>query len=157
MKSFLVALLLTLLAGPAAAQEQVEVVNTNRGPVYVAATAASLGSIGVGVYQAYKSPDPERAFGCLALRLGAANGAALLTKHFVHETRPDGSSNDSFFSQHTVQPASAISWGNRGWSFNIGFTIGVGAGQVIDKRHHPWDVVVGGLVGEATHLIPGCR
>lgn len=88
----------------------------------------------------------------LLLRNGLTVGAAELTKLFVHENRPDGSDQKSFYSEH-----SALAMANYGWSYRVGFSIalGAGVGRVVASKHHPTDVLVGLAAGlGASYLFP---
>ena len=88
----------------------------------------------------------------LLIRNGLTIGAAELTKLLVHERRPDGSDNKSFYSEH-----SALALANYGWSYKIGFALalGAGAGRVVARKHHPTDVLVGLAAGVgAAYLFP---
>lgn len=88
----------------------------------------------------------------LIWRNGVTIGAAELTKLFVHETRPDGSDDKSFYSEH-----SALAMANYGWHYQIGVSIalGAGVGRVVASKHHPTDVIVGLAAGlGAAYLFP---
>jgi membrane-associated phospholipid phosphatase len=79
---------------------------------------------------------------------GCATGlsilAAELTKQVVHRTRPDGSNDRSFFSEHT-----AIATANAGWNLRISIpiSVGTGYGRMAANKHFATDVLTGAAVG----------
>jgi membrane-associated phospholipid phosphatase len=150
LRSFL--LISLLLSTPVYAQQDVTIPITPHAADTLS-TIGAFGSIGLSSWQAYRSPNRKQAFLCEGLRVGLSSVAAEVTKRLIHEDRPDGSDNRSFFSEHTSTTASAVS--SLGW--NIGLTIGVGFGRMAANKHYPWDVAAGAGVGELTHFIPGCR
>ena len=92
----------------------------------------------------YRSIDRRKAFTRQGLRLGLTVASSEIIKRIVHKTRPDGSDDKSFWSEH-----SAIAATSQGWNFYIGgsLTFGTMAGRVEAKRHFPLDVAVGASVG----------
>ncbi|HLZ44405.1 MAG TPA: hypothetical protein VKQ05_01850 [Gemmatimonadales bacterium] len=114
-------------------------------------TGAVATSIAIDTREAWTSPDRAQAFKCEAIRIGIASGLAELTKRLVHRTRPDGSDNQSFFSEHTALAAASAT----GWTFGIGLTLGTGYGRMAADKHYATDVLVGASVGGLTHLV--CR
>lgn len=107
-------------------------------------TAAVAANIGGEVVAAWKAPDRKRALGCVALRDGLVIGATELTKVLVHRTRPDGSDNKSFYSEHT-----ALAMLNTGWKFQVSIPIAISAGygRAAAGKHYGTDILVGAGVG----------
>lgn len=101
-------------------------------------------NIGAEVISAWRQEDKKHALGCVALRNGIAIGATELTKILVHRTRPDGSDNKSFYSEHTT-----LAVLNSGWKFqfSIPIAIGAGTGRVVAKKHYVTDVLTGAGAG----------
>lgn len=93
---------------------------------------------------AWQQPDRKHAFLMEGARIGATIAVSELVKHFVHRTRPDGSDQKSFFSEHT-----ALAAASSGWSLQISIplTFGTGYGRMAANKHHPTDVAVGAAVG----------
>lgn len=115
-------------------------------------TGLDMTNVGVETWRNWQAPDRKKAFLNQGLRIGIAVGIAELTKHFVHRTRPDGSDNKSFFSEHT-----AIAAASKGFSLQVSIplTMGVGYLRMAAAKHHPSDVGVGAAVGEVlNHFIP---
>lgn len=75
-------------------------------------------------------------------RVGLALVVAELTKHFVHRTRPDGSDDKSFFSEHTALTCAAT-LRTKVWAL----CPAVGYLRVAAERHWVSDVGVGAGVG----------
>lgn len=150
-------LLLTFILLGAASQASSQVLVDTTIPTHakvadVASTVGVIGDLGMATYQAWRSPNRGRALLCEGLRLGASIGAVNLAKTFIHEERPDGSDNQSFYSEHTTIAAAAPNFG-----ISLMFSLGVGVGRVVADKHHWWDVAIGAGAGEATRFIPGCR
>lgn len=89
----------------------------------------------------------------------AVNAAATeVLKHSVHETRPDGSSDNSFPSRHTswaFAVSTALSnqfYGTHPWVSLGGQLVasGIGVQRVYDSRHFGGDVAAGAIVGMAS-------
>lgn len=110
----------------------------------VASTVAVGVNIGAEMISSWKSSDRKSAFQCEFVRNGVLIGATELTKVLVHRTRPDGSDNKSFYSEHT-----ALAVLNSGWKFQIGIPIAIGAGtgRVVAKKHYTTDVLAGAAAG----------
>lgn len=92
----------------------------------------------------FQSADRKHAFLMEGARIGTTIAVAELVKHFVHRTRPDGSDQKSFFSEHTALAAAASGWSLQ---ISIPLTFGTGYGRMAANRHHPSDVAVGAAVG----------
>lgn len=149
---------LVLLAGPAAAQTPDLTGNVpltlepnwlawstaERHKADVASTALVFANIGLESWHTFRSADRGRAFGCQAFRMGVTITAAEVVKRTVHRTRPDGSDQMSFYSEHT-----ALAMVNSGWRWQIGIPVALGAGyfRSAANRHFPSDVAVGALAG----------
>jgi len=117
-----------------------------------AADWISTGLVGVNIAADVVHDVRHHCVKNLLIRNGLTIGAAELTKLFVHERRPDGSDQKSFYSEH-----SALAMANYGWSYKIGFSIAIGAGvgRIVAKKHHPADVLVGLAAGvTAGYLFP---
>jgi hypothetical protein len=108
------------------------------------ADGISTGLVAANVFgeavHSFRSNDRRHAFGCMALRNGIAVGAAEATKALVHRMRPDGSDDNSFFSEHT-----AVAGVNAGWKYGLTFTIGTGYGRAAANKHFLSDIGVGAL------------
>lgn len=107
-------------------------------------TGLVAGQIGADAVMSWRAVDRKHAFGCQALRLGVTIGAAELSKALVHRTRPDGSDQKSFFSEHT-----ALAIASSGWRVSVGIPIafGAGYGRTAAGKHYLTDVLVGAGVG----------
>ncbi len=98
------------------------------------------------------------AVGCEMLKFGTANGSALVLKAFIHETRPDGSDNQSFPSEHTANAFAAT-----GWNASISIPLAMAAGELRTAANRHWwrDVGAGALLGLGSHYlvtrIPACK
>lgn len=110
----------------------------------VASTAAVAANISGEVVAAWREPNRGHALGCVALRNGIVIGATELTKAIVHRTRPDGSDDKSFYSEHT-----ALAMLNTGWEFQVSIPIAIGAGygRAAAGKHYGTDILVGAGVG----------
>ena len=136
MKSLIIVL---LLASPVYAQQ------TNAQKAW---DIASYGTVAanIGLDTIHNVRDSNRKVLLIreGVNIGVTVGLSELIKHFVHEDRPDHSDMKSFWSEHTALAATTGGWNvSVGWSL----TIGTGVGRVEANRHHPWDVLVGALVG----------
>ncbi len=78
------------------------------------------------------------------MQVGLTIAVSQLTKRLTHRVRPDGSDDQSFFSEHT-----ALAVVSGGWSGSIAISLDtvVGLMRMGANRHHPSDVAVGALVG----------
>lgn len=142
------ALMLVLLAAPAAAQEPhpYEWAPKHR------AIAGHISDALVGVQltldtiHTFRQPDKWAALKCQSMRYGAALGGAETAKRLVDRARPDGSDTKSFFSMHT-----ALAFSASGWKFEVGIPIaaGVGYGRMAADKHYLTDVLAGAAAGFA--------
>lgn len=111
-----------------------------------------VGAITLQVVDDLRQPDHRwKHLGCTGLRLGVAFGASSLVKWKFPRTRPDGSDERSFWSEHT-QTVGVMA----GWRYAIGIplTIGTGGFRMAANKHWPTDTLIGGLVGLAAGRIP---
>ena len=87
-----------------------------------------------------------------ALSIGTASAVGLLGKTLIDAERPDGSSLDSFPSNHTANAFAAATTllirqgGEWGYPSLVVATL-VGVGRVGADRHHPVDVLAGAVLG----------
>lgn len=93
--------------------------------------------------------------GQAGLSIGLAGGLATLGKAVIHEQRPDRSDNNSFPSGHTsLAFASATTLYRRyGWETGLpAYAVATftGAARVAARKHHWYDVAVGGLIGSGS-------
>lgn len=139
-------IILLLVATPARADEKKVADVISYGTV--------ITQIGLDTYRSFKADDKKVAFEQQALRTGITIGLSELVKHFVHEERPDGSDNKSFWSEHSALGCTAMSINKGdGWQFGVGIGLAVGTpvGRVVAEKHHWWDTVVGCSVGLAVN------
>lgn len=132
-------ILILLFATPVYAQQ------TNAQKTWDIASYATVGTQ-IGLDTIHNIRDDNRKILLIreGVNIGVTIGLSELIKHFVHEDRPDHSDMKSFWSEHTALAATTGGWNvSVGWSL----TIGTGVGRVEANRHHPWDVLVGALVG----------
>lgn len=101
-------------------------------------------NVGLDTVHSFRSEDKKKAFIKQGLRLGSTIGESELLKLIIHETRPDGSDNKSFPSEHT-----SISAASQGWNYKFGvtLTIGTAGGRIAADRHHWWDTLAGAGLG----------
>jgi len=94
----------------------------------------------------WRQVDRGKAFTCQGLRLALVAGIAEMVKQAVHRTRPDGSDQLSFFSEHT-----ALAFVSTGWALQVSIPLGAatGYGRLAANRHYPTDVLTGAGVGSA--------
>ena len=88
------------------------------------------------------------------LSLAVTGGTSYALKQTIHETRPDGSNDESFPSGHTsISFASAATLQNRyGWKVGVPAHLAaafVGVARVEADKHYWHDVVAGAAIGEA--------
>lgn len=90
------------------------------------------------------------------IKIGAGVASELIITHtlkaVVHETRPDGSANNSFPSGHTATAflGADLVRQDYGWGWGAGayaIAAGVGVMRVVHKRHYWYDVLAGAGVG----------
>lgn len=87
----------------------------------------------------------DRHWSCVkqeGVRVGTALLAAMITKYVFPRTRPDGSDNKSFFSQHTALTCAAVT-GTKVWALcpSVGYL------RVAADKHWATDAMAGGVVG----------
>lgn len=136
-------LVLTMLATPAAAE---------RAPAWTAhrslADGLSYGLVGLELagetIDHWRQPDRGVALRCEALRVGLTIGIVEGVKRLVHRTRPDGSDDRSFYSEHA-----ALAFVSTGWSVQASVPIAIGAGylRVAAGKHYPSDIGIGAGAG----------
>lgn len=105
-------------------------------------------SIALDTWDSWKSTDRKRAFIKQGERTIIVLGATELVKRLTHRTRPDGSDNLSFFSEHTEFASM-----NRRWQISIPLMTSTGYLRVAANKHYLTDVIVGGLVGSLVNRI----
>lgn len=100
--------------------------------------------IGADTIHSITSNDKKKEIKQQLIRDGITIGVSELLKRTVHKSRPDGSDNMSFPSEHTSLTAAS-----QGWNFYIGIPLtGVtGFGRVKAKKHYILDVLVGAGIG----------
>jgi membrane-associated phospholipid phosphatase len=115
---------------------------------------STVGSVGLmGVALATPSLRGDWAgTGQAGLSLALAGGVATLGKAVIHEQRPDRSDNNSFPSGHTALAFASATTLYRRYGWEMGFpayavATFTGAARVAARKHHWYDVVVGGAVG----------
>jgi hypothetical protein len=105
-------------------------------------------SIGLDTWDSWKSVDRKRAF----IKQGERTIILILSdeisKRVFHRTRPDGSDNLSFPSEHTGFAAM-----NRRWEIQVPMSIGTGYLRIAANKHYLTDVIVGGIVGSLVNRI----
>ena len=150
MKKFiLVCVILLLMATRAFAQSTV--LDPNLAWAKYQSQAAMVSNISVAsslaldTYQSWQSADRKHAFVRQAERTAVVLGVSELVKRLTHRTRPDGSDNLSFFSEHTAFAASALT-GPR-LAFTLPLTIGTGYLRIAADKHYLTDTLVGAVVG----------
>lgn len=141
MKAFLLVL---LLASPVYAEDQPAAWKAQRGAADWISTGLVGLQLGADVVHVWKQPDRWSAVRCEALRIGLTVGAAEVTKRLVHRTRPDGSDQMSFFSEHTALATVAAGWNV---SASIPIAFGAGYGRAAANKHYWSDIAVGAAVG----------
>ena len=99
-------------------------------------------SIGLDTWDSFHSSDRKRALIKQGERTLILFGTAELTKRITHRTRPDGSDDLSFFSEHTGFAAM-----NRRWEIQVPMAVGTGYLRIAANKHYLTDVIVGGFVG----------
>ncbi|MGD8171697.1 phosphatase PAP2 family protein [Vibrio sp. TRT 21S02] len=105
---------------------------------------------------AYK--EDWQGFQQAGLSMAVAGGTGLLGKALIEEERPDGSSDDSFPSNHTAMAfSSATTLHLRyGWEVGLpayGVASLVGVGRVEANRHYWRDVLAGAVLGSVSAWI----
>lgn len=110
-------------------------------------TVEVIGEIAFDVFRAIRNKNVKG----LLLRDGCGVGLAELTKHFVKETRPDGSDRKSFFSEHTDW--ASVSSFPHGAAFGIVMTVNIASLRVVARKHFVHDVLVGAAVGYGCSLL----
>ena len=132
------ALVLSLIAAPAFAQE----------PVNRWADGVSWGTAMVNptlaVVDAIRAPNTKCKLGRLALSEAIGNGVTLTLKHFVVSPRPClGCAADGFPSGHSMQSTIGAS----GWRFGATFAATTGGLRMQAHRHTGWQVAAGLAIG----------
>jgi membrane-associated phospholipid phosphatase len=94
----------------------------------------------------------RHALGGFACRIGLTVGAAEIVKHTVPRSRPDGSDQMSFYSEHT-----ALATVSSGWKFQVGVPIAIGSGylRMAAGKHFASDVAAGAVAGVLAQKV--CR
>lgn len=105
-------------------------------------------SIGLDTWDSWKSTDRKRAFIKQGERTAIVLGATELVKRLTHRTRPDGSDDLSFFSEHTEFASM-----NRRWQISVPLMTSTGYLRIAANKHYLTDVIVGGLVGSLVNRI----
>lgn len=130
-------LVLLLLAAPANAADRKKIAD-------VASYGAVAAQLTLDSVHSWRSPHRRTELKQEAWRVGLTVSISEIVKRLVHEKRPDGSDDKSFFSEHTALAASA-----QGWKLEIGIPLtgGTAVGRVVARKHYVWDVLVGAGVG----------
>lgn len=81
-----------------------------------------------------------------AASVGLTVAIAETVKRLIHRTRPDGSDDLSFFSEHTALACVPVGWVPR-LKTPIVLSLSVGIGRVSAYKHFPSDVAAGCAVG----------
>lgn len=81
-----------------------------------------------------------------AAAIGITVAIAEVVKHVAHRTRPDGSDDKSFFSEHTALAAIPIGLLPRSKTAVV-LSFSVGVGRIAAQKHYASDVAVGAAVG----------
>lgn len=106
-------------------------------------------SIGSDAFNTFKntahSSSKKKAAINFSLRVGISVLASELVKHNVSRTRPDGSDNKSFWSEHTSLTCATSNW-QREW-LNIAQCGSVAYFRMAANKHYPTDTLFGGLSG----------
>lgn len=110
----------------------------------LASTVSVAGALAKDTWDSFHAENRWRALGCQALKDGIVIGASEGLKRLVHQTRPDGSDNLSFPSEHTgLSAAVNLSWG-----------LGTGLGRVAADKHYFFsDVLPGMAIGGVTSYL----
>lgn len=139
-----VLLICWLSAVPVAAEDNPLKWGSHRQVADWLSTGLVAANVALETVAAVRADDRKHALGCLALRNGIAIGVSELGKRIVHRTRPDGSDQHSWPSEHA-----AVSMVNGGWSFAWGMSIALGAGELrgAADRHFVSDIFTGWSVG----------
>jgi hypothetical protein len=102
----------------------------------------------------FKADDRKEAFTKQAIRTGIVFGSAELLKRIIHETRPDGSDNKSFPSEHSEFSCESIKTDNGKKTFiEIPFAFITMLGRVNARKHYWHDTLAGCGIGLAIGLI----
>jgi membrane-associated phospholipid phosphatase len=93
-----------------------------------------------------------------AIALAVTGGTTAALKYAIHETRPDGSDDNSFPSGHSsISFAAAAGLEQRfGWKVGVPAHLAaafVGLARVKADKHYWHDVLVGAAIGEAAGLL----
>ena len=140
----LLILCVAVSAAPAAAENNPLAWPRHRHAAAILSDVAVTAQIGLDTIHSLRAPDRRDSLLKQGLRLGLTIGAAELTKRLVHRTRPDGTDDLSFFSEHT-----AIAAASGGWrlSVSIPLTGVTGYGRMAANRHYFTDTLAGAAVG----------
>ncbi len=107
-------------------------------------------ALAVDVWDAWTDEDRKIALAKQAARIGAAVGLAETIKRILHRTRPDGSDDKSFFSEHTAIACTPLHRGGTQLALSLALCGGTGYLRVGANRHWLSDVLVGAAVGWLT-------
>ena len=109
-------------------------------------------SVAKDFYDALKAPNRTDALIRFTIRDGSTAAIAEALKLIVHRTRPDGSNDHSWPSEHTmfaILLASQCGGGGPGpgFSLSIPLAFGTGAGRIMAGKHFASDVLSGAGIG----------
>lgn len=143
-------LLVLLLPAPCQAQAVagdalVSPWTTQRQTANILSDVTVAADLALDTWASWKAPDRRQAFTKQLIRDGSILGVSELTKRLVHRTRPDGSDQLSFYSEHTAFAASAI--GGPRIAFVLPLTLSTGYLRIAADKHYLTDTLVGALVG----------
>ena len=153
---------LVLIASPASAQDTHTAWTPEHRSIADGLSTALVGmQIGSDVLKAWKSPQRRDALLCKLLTIGASVGVAEAMKHAVNKTRPDGSDNLSFPSEHTMLATSSRQ--THGWAMAASVSIAFSTAyfRTAADKHDTVDVSAGAAIGEGIRqmisLTPWCQ
>ncbi len=113
-------------------------------------------SLAADTWYSWKSPNRRAAFMCQGIRDGVIIGVTEIVKRLIHRTRPNGTDQLSFWSEHTALTASAT--GGYGIGFVLPITLGTAAGRIAGADHWASDTMIGGTFGAMVgHYTRGCK
>lgn len=137
--------ILLLLSSPVKADEKVANIIS-----YVTVGA----NLTLDTINSIRATDKSNAFKKQALRTSLTIGLSEVFKRIIHETRPDGSDEYSFPSEHTALSCVSVNV-THAKKFAVEFPIALGTaiGRVQANKHFWWDVLTGCGIGLATGLI----
>lgn len=101
--------------------------------------------IGIDSWKSWKSDNRKLAFEKQALRTISVIGITEVTKLIIHRTRPDGSDNKSFPSEHTALAFASLH--SMSLTISIPLSSLTALGRMKADRHYLTDVAIGAVIG----------